>query len=123
MASSNKPYIEHSFHLNDYITTNIEAINMEINSALILRLEKLANLQLTEQERQKLGDDLGKIVDMVNQLQEVNTDGVEPLIYLSDRGAVLRKDEVNHQLDINTALANAPQQDGTYFQVPKVSKK
>ena len=96
---------------------------MEINSALILRLEKLANLQLTEQERQKLGDDLGKIVDMVNQLQEVNTDGVEPLIYLSDRGAVLRKDEVNHQLDINTALANAPQQDGTYFQVPKVSKK
>jgi aspartyl-tRNA(Asn)/glutamyl-tRNA(Gln) amidotransferase subunit C len=53
----------------------------------------------------------------------VNTAGVDPLIYLSDRGAVLRKDEVAHQLSTLSALSNAPQQDGTHFKVPKVSKK
>jgi aspartyl-tRNA(Asn)/glutamyl-tRNA(Gln) amidotransferase subunit C len=96
---------------------------MEINSELILRLEKLANLQLSEPERERLSGDLGKIVDMVNQLQEVNTDGVEPLVYLSDRGAVMRDDVAEHQLPVAAALSNAPQQDGTYFLVPKVSKK
>ncbi len=96
---------------------------MDINTELILRLEKLANLQLAEQERQRLAADLGKMVDMVNQLQEADTTGVEPLVYLSDRGAVLRPDEVRNQLPTAAALANAPQHNGTYFQVPKVSKK
>jgi aspartyl-tRNA(Asn)/glutamyl-tRNA(Gln) amidotransferase subunit C len=96
---------------------------MEINTQLILRLEKLANLQLADQERDQLAAELGKIVDMVNQLQEIDTTGIEPLAYLSDRGAVLRDDEVRDQLPTAAALANAPQHDGTYFQVPKVSKK
>lgn len=96
---------------------------MQVHTDLILRLEKLANLQLSDAERTRFAGDLSQIVDMVNQLQEVNTAGVDPLIYLSDRGAVLRKDEVAHQLPTLSALSNAPQQDGTHFKVPKVSKK
>jgi aspartyl-tRNA(Asn)/glutamyl-tRNA(Gln) amidotransferase subunit C len=109
--------------LSEYIRTNIEAIKMNVSTDLILRLEKLANLQLTDPERERFAGDLSKIMDMVDQLQGIDTTGVAPLVYLSDTGNALRPDQVEGQLTVHDALANAPQTDGTYFKVPKVSKK
>lgn len=93
---------------------------MQIDTNLILRLEKLSHLQLEDTERARFADDLGKIVDMVNQLQELDTTGVEPLVYLSDRGADLRPDQVTNQVSVSEALSNAPDADGQFFKVPKV---
>ncbi len=93
---------------------------MQIDKALISRLEKLARLQLSEPEQEKFAADLSNILNMVDKLREVDTEGVEPLVYVSDTANVFRDDAVTNQLTREQALQNAPNQDGTYFRVPKV---
>ena len=109
--------------LAEYIHIIIEAINMQVDTLLILRLEKLSNLQLEATERERFAGDLDKIVGMINQLQQADTSGVEPLAYLSDRTAAFRQDEINHQLSTSDGLKNAPAQDGKFFRAPKVTSK
>lgn len=93
---------------------------MTVDAALISRLEKLARLQLSDAERERFAGDLTNILAMVDQLQAVDTSGVEPLVYLSDHSNPLREDEVGAQLTQKEALGNAPKQDGQFFRVPKV---
>ncbi len=57
---------------------------------------------------------------MCEKLQEVNTDGVEPLIYMTNSHTVLRADEVVQEISKAEALKNAPKTDGDFFRVPKV---
>lgn len=64
--------------------------------------------------------DLNKILVMVEKLSELDTSNVEPLVYINDETNVLREDKIKHQVDQQTALANAPDKDGRYFKVPKV---
>ena len=61
---------------------------MQLDKELISRLEKLARLQLSDPEREKLTSDLQSMLDMVDKLRELDTTGVEPLIYLNDQGNV-----------------------------------
>ncbi len=93
---------------------------MQLDKELISRLEKLARLQLNPSEREKLTGDLQSMLDMVDKLRELDTTGVEPLIYLNDQGNVLREDVVGKQLPVEQALQNAPRHDGQFFRVPKV---
>ncbi|GAB4494800.1 MAG: Asp-tRNA(Asn)/Glu-tRNA(Gln) amidotransferase subunit GatC [Saprospiraceae bacterium] len=93
---------------------------MKIDAALISRLEKLARLQLDDAERAKLTGDLQRMLDMVDKLRELNTDGVEPLVYLNDEATELRDDEIARQLTQAEALLNAPKHDKQFFRVPKV---
>ena len=93
---------------------------MLIDTALISRLEELARLELSDGERQQLAGDLSNILKMVETLEELDTEGVEPLVYINNEVNVLRADEVRHQLPTADALRNAPDTDGTYFKVPKV---
>jgi aspartyl-tRNA(Asn)/glutamyl-tRNA(Gln) amidotransferase subunit C len=60
------------------------------------------------------------IVNWVEKLKEVNTDGVEPLTTMSYEVNVLREDEVKEHLSHERALKNAPKKDSDYFRVPKV---
>ncbi len=93
---------------------------MQIDSTLISRLEKLARLQLDDTERAKLTGDLQRILDMVDKLQELDTEGVEPLVYLNENAHALREDGIANQLTQAEALQNAPKHDGQFFRVPKV---
>ncbi len=93
---------------------------MQLDKELISRLEKLARLKLSEPEREKLNTDLQSILNMVDKLRELPTDGVEPLVYMNDQGNVWRDDVVGEQLPVEQALQNAPKQDGEFFRVPKV---
>ncbi len=93
---------------------------MQIDDALILRLENLARLDLSAAERTTMQGSLTNILTMVEQLNTLNTEGVEPLIYINEDVNVWREDTVNHQLDRQDALKNAPDSDGTFFKVPKV---
>jgi aspartyl-tRNA(Asn)/glutamyl-tRNA(Gln) amidotransferase subunit C len=96
---------------------------MQIDTHLILRLEKLSNLQLETPERERFAEDLDKIVEMVNHLQQLDTTGVEPLAYLSDRTEALREDAVDRQLTAAQGLQNAPAHDDRFFRAPKVASK
>lgn len=93
---------------------------MNVDRALILKLENLARLELSETERTKLTGSLNDILKMVDKLNELNTEGVQPLVYINEDVNILREDVVKNQLSRQDALKNAPDHNGTYFKVPKV---
>jgi len=96
---------------------------MAIEESVISKLEKLSKLKLTEAERIEMKGDLEKMINMVDKLSEVNTDGVEPLVYMHNEKNVLRKDKVDSLLDRESGLENAPKRVGNYFAVPKIIQK
>ena len=93
---------------------------MNIDEKLISRLEHLARLELSGEEREKIRKDLNNILEMVEKLNELDTDKVDPLVYVSEEVDVLRKDHIQHQIDREDGLRNAPKRKGDYFEVPKV---
>jgi aspartyl-tRNA(Asn)/glutamyl-tRNA(Gln) amidotransferase subunit C len=93
---------------------------MTIDKNLILRLENLARLELNDTERDRLQGSLNNILTMVEQLNALDTEGVEPLIYVNDDTQILRADVVKNQVSRKDALKNAPDQNGVFFKVPKV---
>jgi len=95
---------------------------MKIDEALILKLERLSRLQLSPDERIKMQGDLEKILALCNKLKDVDTEGVEPLIYLGAQEQRLREDEIKNMISSVEALKNAKQKDDQYFKVPKVIK-
>jgi aspartyl-tRNA(Asn)/glutamyl-tRNA(Gln) amidotransferase subunit C len=91
-----------------------------IDEAQVRHIAKLSRLKLSEDEVRTYAAQLAKIVEYVDQLREVNTDGVEPLAHPLPITNVLRADEPHECLSPEQALANAPQREGTYFKVPAV---
>ncbi len=96
---------------------------MQINNELIDKIAHLARLEFDSEEKIHIENDLNRILSFVESLNEVNTDGIEPLIYLNDETNVLRKDEVHQDITHADALKNAPKKDSDYFRVPKVIDK
>ena len=96
---------------------------MEVNNKLIQDLSRLAKLKFDEQAAEKMKGDLDKIIGFVDKLSEIDTEGIEPLIYLSEEVNVLRADEISNEVSQESALKNAPQKDSDYFKVPTVLKK
>ena len=96
---------------------------MEVNNKLIQDLSRLAKLKFDEQAADKMKGDLDKIIGFVDKLSEIDTENIEPLIYLSEEVNVLRTDEIANEVSQESALKNAPQKDSDYFKVPTVLKK
>ena len=96
---------------------------MKVDEQLVDKLAHLARLEFNGSEKQQIIADLDRILGFVAQLQEVNTDGVEPLLMLSDASTSLRADQLNESLSATDALKNAPSHDQQYFKVPTVIKK
>jgi aspartyl-tRNA(Asn)/glutamyl-tRNA(Gln) amidotransferase subunit C len=95
---------------------------MEITDKTVDELAHLARLQFEGAEKERIKKDLNRIVSFMDKLNELDTEGVEPLIYLSEELNVLRKDEVKQTISQKQALKNAPKSDSDYFKVPKVLK-
>ncbi|MCB0580653.1 MAG: Asp-tRNA(Asn)/Glu-tRNA(Gln) amidotransferase subunit GatC [Phaeodactylibacter sp.] len=93
---------------------------MKIDKQLILKLENLARLELSDQEAEQLMGDLNNILEMVEKLRELDTSETEPLVYINEDVNVLREDAVEGQVSRDAALRNAPDHDGAHFRVPKV---
>ena len=80
----------------------------------------LARLELSDEEIQKFGAQLSSILGYIEKLNELDTDGVEPLAHSLPIQNVFREDEVGECLDHEKALANAPERDEEFFRVPKI---
>jgi aspartyl-tRNA(Asn)/glutamyl-tRNA(Gln) amidotransferase subunit C len=80
----------------------------------------LARLELTADELALFTEQLSQIVDYVNQLQRVNTEGVDPLAHALPVHNVFRPDEPHPSLRVDEALANAPARRGDFYAVPAV---
>tara|TARA_B100001109_G_C18672032_1_gene384561 strand:+ start:310 stop:597 length:288 start_codon:yes stop_codon:yes gene_type:complete len=94
-----------------------------INDELINKLSKLAKLKFDDNAKEKIKIDLDKIIKFIDKLEEVNTDNVDPLVYLSEEINNFRDDTVKDEVSQKEALKNAPQNDSDYFKVPTVLKK
>jgi len=80
----------------------------------------LARLELSDTELAAMTRDLSAIVDYVNQLQQVDTEGVEPLAHVMELQNMFRADEPAPSLPVDAALANAPDRHDNFFGVPAV---
>ena len=96
---------------------------MKITDKKIDELAHLARLEFQGDKKEKIKEDLEKILGFCEQLNSVNTDGIEPLIYLSDATNKLREDIVITDITKRDALKNAPKKDSDFFRVPKVITK
>lgn len=96
---------------------------MEITDEMIQKLEDLSRLDLSDEARASMKKDLVKMIDFVNKLKELDTDGVEPLIYMNEHELILRDDEEHTNITHEEALKNAPDADTDYIKVPKVLRK
>lgn len=93
---------------------------MSLTKEEVLKVAHLARLEFKEEEIEKFRGDLNNILSFIEKLQEVDTDGVEPMYQVNNLSNVLRKDEIKESLTKEEALKNAPQKDDGMFIVPKV---
>ncbi|WP_324676385.1 Asp-tRNA(Asn)/Glu-tRNA(Gln) amidotransferase subunit GatC [Hymenobacter sp. GOD-10R] len=93
---------------------------MSTDLATLRKLAHLSRLELDETKEEKMLGELNKILNWVEQLRELDTANVEPLVHLSHEINVLRTDEAKNTVSHQDGLRNAPRKDSDYFRVPKV---
>lgn len=93
---------------------------MKLSNDTITKIAHLSRLEVNDAEKETLLKDMNNILSFMEKLNELNTEGVEPLIYLTDEVNVFREDEIKQEITVKEALQNAPKQDGKYFQVARM---
>ena len=89
----------------------------------VLKIAALAKLHLSEEEISLYTDQMNEILEYMKQLDELDTEDVEPLSHVLDQINMTRPDEEKTSLSRDEALQNAPETDGEYFIVPNVIEK
>jgi aspartyl-tRNA(Asn)/glutamyl-tRNA(Gln) amidotransferase subunit C len=93
---------------------------MSVSPEQVRHIARLARIAMSDEEIERLAPELNAIIGWVEQLAEVNTDGVEPLTAVIDQKLRLRDDVVNDGNIRDEVLANAPDAQHGFFAVPKV---
>lgn len=93
---------------------------MSVSSEQVRHIAKLARIAMSDEEIERLVPELNSIIGWVEQLGEVNTDGIEPLTAVIDQKLRLREDVVTAGNIRDEVLANAPGAEHGFFAVPKV---
>ncbi len=99
---------------------------MKLTETEVRYVANLANLNLTDDEIARMVHDLGSVLEHMDRLAGVDTDGVEPMsqvLYETEETATLRPDAERAPLGNQLALANAPTPGNGYFKVPKVIER
>jgi aspartyl-tRNA(Asn)/glutamyl-tRNA(Gln) amidotransferase subunit C len=92
----------------------------KIDIKMVDEIAHLARLEFNDEAKGEIVNDMNRMLAFVDKLNEIDTDNVEPLIYMSEERNVLREDEVKQTITQDEALKNAPKKDSDYFKVPKV---
>lgn len=93
---------------------------MSISRAETEKVAVLARLQLSEGELDAMSHQLSRVLQYIDQLGELDVDGVEPLANATEIENVFRADEIQPSLNREAALGNAPKRDAECFLVPAV---
>jgi aspartyl-tRNA(Asn)/glutamyl-tRNA(Gln) amidotransferase subunit C len=93
---------------------------MPLTPADVRWVAHLARLELSDAELESMARHLSTILNYVDQLQQINTDNVEPLAHPLPIHNVFREDEPAPSLPVDAALANAPKREGDFYSVPAV---
>ncbi len=93
---------------------------MRITPELLVHLENLARIELSEAEREAMREDLEKILAYFEKLGELKLEGLEELARPVETGAAMREDVPEPGLSQEEALQNAPEREDGYFKVPRM---
>jgi aspartyl-tRNA(Asn)/glutamyl-tRNA(Gln) amidotransferase subunit C len=93
---------------------------MKLDAETLAKIAHLSRLEIDEKETDKMLRDMSSMLTFVDKLNEVNTDGIEPLTTMSHEINAMREDVVKQDLAHAEVLQNAPKKDATFFRVPKV---
>jgi len=96
---------------------------VKVTDDIVKHIAHLARLDFKGEGLDAIKGDMEKIIDFVDKLSEIDTENVEPLIFMNEKVNVLREDVPNQTLTKENALANAPKSDSDYFRIPKVLDK
>jgi aspartyl-tRNA(Asn)/glutamyl-tRNA(Gln) amidotransferase subunit C len=80
-----------------------------LDRAQVLHVARLARLELTEDEVQRMGGELSKVLDHISKIRELDLAGVPPTSHVIDVAGVVRADEPEASLPVEVALASAPE--------------
>ncbi len=87
----------------------------------VKHVAKLARLELTEAEIEQYSKQLGDILKYAEQMNEVDTKGVEPMAHPIPVVNVMREDEVKYEQTKDELMKNAPSEEDGFFKVPKIN--
>ena|ERR1700741_3156094 len=93
---------------------------MQIDHKTVDEIAHLARLEFDSKAKDEIVNDMNRMLAFVNKLNELNTDNVQPLVYMTDEANNMREDEEKVTLTQQQALKNAPKKDSDYFKVKKV---
>ena len=93
---------------------------MSVDRATVRRIARLARIAITDEEAARLETELSSILDWVAQLDELDTQDVEPMTRVEAMSMKKRKDEVTDGFCADDIVKNAPEVDDHYFVVPKI---
>lgn len=96
---------------------------MKITEEIVDHIAHLARLEFEGAKKEAIRQDLENIVTFMDKLSEVDTEGVEPLIFMTEEYNKLREDVAVVTITQDEALKNAPKKDSDYFRIPKVLDK
>ena len=98
-------------------------MSVKIDEKMIDHLAHLARLEFNAEEKAEIMKDMNRMLAFVDALNKLDTNNVEPLVYISEETNVLRDDDAKTGITQKEALLNAPKKDSDYFKVPKVVEK
>lgn len=96
---------------------------MKITEEIVDHIAHLARLEFEGEKKQAIMQDMENIISFMAKLNEVPTDNIQPLIFMSEEHNRLREDIPVISISQDEALKNAPKKDSDYFRIPKVLDK
>jgi aspartyl-tRNA(Asn)/glutamyl-tRNA(Gln) amidotransferase subunit C len=93
---------------------------MSIDNSTVKKVAKLARIEINEEEETTLITELNNILGWVDELKQVNTDSVEPMLSVFNESMQMREDQAESNFDNSQILDNSPESNAGFFVVPKV---
>ena len=91
-----------------------------VDKATVEKIARLARIRLADERKEPIAQDLNRILNWIEELSEVDTDGVAPLASVTGHSLPLRRDEISDGDVADNVLSNAPEEASGFFVVPKV---
>jgi aspartyl-tRNA(Asn)/glutamyl-tRNA(Gln) amidotransferase subunit C len=92
----------------------------KIDKTTVEEIAHLARLEFNEASKAEILNDMNRMLSFVDKLNELDTENILPLIYMTEESNILRNDEPEITITQKEALKNAPKKDSDYFKAPKV---
>ena len=96
---------------------------MKLEKNTVKRIADLSKLEFTSDETTAILKDMNQMLEFIDQLKELDTTNIDPLIHMTEDENILREDDAITGASQQEALKNAPSKDSTYFKIPKVLGK